>query len=78
MRSNQRLDQPHTTLPPALCKEFVLTGYLNGQVQFTAHVEENRKRAHHFKLGKTFDKLELTVISGWGNQQIPVISFDFQ
>ena len=78
MRSNQRFDQPHTELPPALCKAFVVTGYLDGEAQFTAYVENNRKRSYHFKTDQPFDKLELTVVSSWGGGKIPVISFDFQ
>ena len=78
MRSNQRLDHPHTALPPALCKEFRLVGYLNGREQFTFHVDENRKRAYHIQTNQPFDKLVLTPLQSWGSQQIPVISFDFR
>ena len=78
MRSNQRLDQPHTALPTTLCREFCVTGYLDGRETFSLRVEENRKRAHHIKPGQVFDKLMLTPLASWGDEKIPVISFDFR
>ena len=78
MRSNQRLDQPHTALPTTLCKEFRLTGYLNGKAQFSFHAEENRKRAYHIRTGQVFDQLVLVPLASWGAETIPVISFDFR
>ena len=78
MRSNQRLDHPQTALPTVLCKEFILTGYLQGEVQFSLHVEDNRKRAYHIKTEKICDQLVLTPLQSWGSERIPVISFDFR
>lgn len=78
MRSNQRLEHPQTALPTTLCKEFMLTGFLRGEEQFSVHISDNRKRSHHIKTGKVFDKLVLTPMSGWGGETIPVISFDFK
>ena len=78
MRSNQRLDHPQTALPTTLCKAFTLTGYLKGEEVFSLQVEENRKRAHHIKTGQTFDALVLTLKESWGDENIPVISFDFK
>lgn len=78
MRANQRLDSPQTALPTVLCKEFELTGYLDGQQQFCLHVEDNRKRSYHIKTEQVFDKLVLTPICSWGAEKIPVISFDFR
>jgi len=78
MRSNQRLDHPQTALPTVLCKEFTLVGYLNGEPQFSLHVDDNRKRSYHIQTASCFDKLVLTPLQSWGSDQIPVISFDFQ
>ena len=78
MRSNQRLDHPQTALPTTLCKEFILTGFLRGEEQFALHIADNRKRSYHIKAGKVFDRLVLTPIASWGDQKIPVISFDFK
>ena len=78
MRSNQRLDHPQTALPTTLCKAFEVTGYLDGKAVFSLQVEENRKRSHHIKLGQTFDTLTLTLKESWGDENIPVISFDFK
>ena len=78
MRANQRLDHPQTALPNTLCKAFTLTGYLKGEEVFSLQVEENRKRAHHIKTGQTFDALVLTLKESWGDENIPVISFDFK
>lgn len=78
MRSNQRLDHPQSALPTTLCKEFMLTGFLEGKEQFTLHITDNRKRSYHIKTGKVFDKLVLTPVASWGNETIPVISFDFK
>ena len=78
MRSNQRLDHPQTALPTTLCKAFTLTGYLEGKEVFSFHAEENRKRAYHIKTGQTFDTLALTLKESWGDENIPVISFDFK
>lgn len=78
MRSNQRLDHPQSALPTTLCKEFMLTGFLEDKEQFTLHITDNRKRSYHIKTGKVFDKLVLTPVASWGNETIPVISFDFK
>ena len=78
MRSNQRLDHPQTALPTTLCKEFILTGFLRGEEQFALHIADNRKRSYHIKAGKVFDRLVLTPIASWGDEKIPVISFDFK
>ena len=78
MRSNQRLDQPQTALPLTLCKEFELSGYLQGEKQFCIHVEENRKRAYHIAADQRFDSLVLKPLQSWGSGPIPIISFDFQ
>lgn len=78
MRSNQRLDHPQTALPTTLCKAFAVTGYLDGKEVFSLQVEENRKRSHHIKLGQIFDTLTLTLKESWGDENIPVISFDFK
>ena len=78
MRSNQRLDHPQTALPTTLCKEFELSGYLAGEKTFSLHVDDNRKRSYHIKTDLVFDKLVLTPLSSWGDDKIPVISFDFR
>ena len=78
MRSNQRLDHPHTALPTTLCREFLLTGYLEGKEQFSFHAEDNRKRSYHIQADRVFDKLVLKPLASWGDEKIPVISFDFR
>lgn len=78
MRANQRLDHPQTALPQTLCREFTLTGYLQGESQFCVHAEDNRKRAYHIKAGQTLDRLVLKLEKSWGGGDIPVISFDFK
>ena len=78
MRSNQRLDHPQTALPTTLCKEFELAGYLAGEKTFCLHVDDNRKRSYHIKVNQTFDSLVLTPLQSWGDEKIPVISFDFR
>lgn len=78
MRANQRLDSPQTALPLTLCKAFELSGYLDGQKRFSLHVDDNRKRAYHIRTLQCFDKLVLTPLQSWGNEKIPVISFDFR
>jgi len=66
-------------MPHTLCKEFVLTGSLNGKKSEILHIKDNRKRAYHIDLNQKFDKLILKPVCNWGNtEEIPVISFDFE
>ncbi len=78
-RCNQRLDSPMMHMPTTLCREFVLYGECRGERTELLRVSDNRKRAYHLNLGKTFDRLVLVPQKSWGEDadQIPVISFDF-
>lgn len=77
-RANHRLDSPQMCMPKTLCREFKLTGELDGEKYELLHVLNNRKRAYHLNVNKRLDKLILTPIEGWGeDKSIPVISFDF-
>ena len=66
-------------MPTTLCREFVLYGECRGERTELLRVSDNRKRAYHLNLGKTFDRLVLVPQKSWGedSDQIPVISFDF-
>lgn len=77
-RCNQRLDSPVMPMPSTLCRSFRLTGTCNGQTQTLLEVNDNRKRAYHLELNQPFEKLTLTPLTSWGeNDHIRVISFDF-
>ena len=76
-RANFRLDNPQLHMPHTLCREFRLTAELEGQTYELLHVTDNRKRSYHINLNRTFDKLMLTPVSSWGDDKIPIISFDF-
>jgi len=78
-RANTLLSSPVMHMPHTLCKEFVLTGSLNGKKSEILHIKDNRKRAYHIDLNQKFDKLILKPVCNWGNtEEIPVISFDFE
>lgn len=77
-RANQRLDSPQMHMPTTLCKEFILTGKLNGKQTKLLHITNNRKRSYHITPCTTFDKLILTPIENWGDTDTTnIISFDF-
>ncbi len=76
-RANIMLSSPIMHMPTTLCKEFTLTGSLNGKTEKIIYVNDNRKRCYHIPLNKEYDSLTLTLHQSWGNEQIPVISFDF-
>lgn len=78
-RANTLLSSPVMHMPHTLCKEFVLTGSLNGKKSEILHIKDNRKRAYHIDLNQKFDKFILKPVCNWGNtEEIPVISFDFE
>lgn len=77
-RSNYRLDNPQQPMPADLCREFILTGMLEGNEKEILHVTENHKRCYDISLKDTFDSLKLTPVESWGSPDTPVISFDFQ
>ncbi len=78
-RANTQLDSPQMHMPKTLCKDFALFGELDGVRYELLNVTNNRKRAYHVNINKTFDKLILIPKSTWGeNEKIPVISFDFE
>ena len=78
-RANTPLDSPVMHMPKTLCKEFALFGELDGVRYELLNVTNNRKRAYHVNINKTFNKLILIPKSTWGEyEKIPVISFDFE
>ena len=78
-RANQLIDSPQMCMPLTLCREFKLTGELNGIETELLHISDNRKRAYHLNINQRLDKLTLTVAYNWGNNnKIPLISFDFE
>ena len=76
-RANHRLDSPQQHLPMTLCREFLLTGRLDGAAVELLRVDDNRKRCYHLPVGRRLDELRLTLVSAWGEREIPLLSFDF-
>ena len=77
MRGNHKIDSPQMYMPLTLCRAFKLIGETDGVKTELLSVTENRKRSYHLKLNKDFDKLTLITEKSWGEDKIPVISFDF-
>lgn len=73
-----RAGLPLMYMPRTLCREFVLHGEYQGEKVELLHVRDNRRRAYHLDVGRKLDKLSLTVLDGWGEGEVPVISFDFR
>lgn len=79
MRANQRLDSPIMHMPYTLCKSFVLTGKCDGKEKEIIRVENNRKRAYHFRINGSYSELTLIPLESWGDGDfVDVISFDFE
>lgn len=78
-RASHRLDSPQMYMPTTLCKDFKLLGESKGEATLILSIKNNRKRAYHINVNRTFDKLILIPESSWGenNEEIRVISFDF-
>ena len=64
-------------MPACLCREFRLMGTLRGECFELLHVTENRKRCHRIPLERELDSLTLVPVETWGEETVPVISFDF-
>ena len=78
-RANTLLSSPVMHLPETLCREFILTGSLNGKESEILHIKDNKKRAHHIKLNQKYDKLILKPLRVWSDvEKLPIISFDFE
>ncbi len=77
MRANQRLNAPMLHMPTCLCREFRLLGTLGGETVELLHVTDNRKRCHHIQVDRELDSLTLVPMETWGEETVPVISFDF-
>ena len=78
-RANTLLSSPVMHMPHTICKEFVLTGGLNGLETEILHIKNNRKRTYHIELNQKFESLTLKPLSVWGGgDKLPVISFDFE
>ena len=73
-----RAGLPQMYMPKTLCREFVLYGEYRGEKTELLHVRDNRCRAYHINVSRQLDKLTLTVLDGWGDGNVPVISFDFK
>ena len=76
-RANHKLNSPQMHMPKTLCKSFALLGELDGEKIELLKVCDNRKRSYHIELNRKFDKLILIPFESWGEEKIPVISFDF-
>ncbi|MBR6632833.1 MAG: FAD-dependent oxidoreductase [Clostridia bacterium] len=78
-RSNIKLDSPQMHMPKTLCREFTLYGELEGKREELLTVSDNRRRAYHLELGRSFDKFVLIPIASWGEDNtVDIISFDFE
>ena len=53
------------------------TGSICGKAEEILSVKDNRKRCYHIPVDKEYDTLTLTVKESWGDEKIPLISFDF-
>ena len=78
MRANTALNVPLMHMPTTLCREFKLLGTLGGETFELLHVTDNRKRCHHIKLDRQLDSLTLIPMETWGQETVPLISFDFK
>lgn len=79
MRLNHTLKSPQMHMPKTLCREFKLFGELRGKRMEIITVSNNRKRSYDLEVHEKLDKLILIPEKSWGdNDEIPVISFDFQ
>jgi len=76
-RANISLSAPVMHMPTTLCKDFTLTGSLNGKTEEILSITENKKRCYHIPIDKEYDTLTLTLHDSWGDEKIPLISFDF-
>ena len=76
-RANHKLNSPQMHMPKTLCKSFTLLGELDGEKIELLKVCDNRKRSYHIELNRRLDKLILIPLESWGEEKIPVISFDF-
>lgn len=76
-RANVAFSAPVMHMPTTLCKEFTLTASLDGKAEEILCVKNNRKRCYHIPTGKEYDTLTLTLNDSWGDEKIPLISFDF-
>lgn len=72
-----RLGRSQTHLPKTLCRAFELWGEIDDKKIPILTVENNRKRSYDVKLGCVLEKIVLKPTSSWGEEYIPVISFDF-
>ena len=71
------LESPQMYMPTTLCRNFKLIGESDGEKAIILNVTDNRKRAYHIELDRSFDRLILIPEESWGDEKIPVISFDF-
>ena len=77
-RANRRKGLPQMCLPPSLCRAFTLTGKTaDGEEITLLSVAENCRRAYHVNVKKVLTSLTLTPTASWGDDTVPVISFDF-
>ena len=50
----------------------------DGEKVTLLHIKENRKRSYHIKLNEEYEKLTLTPIESWGdNDTTQILSFDY-
>jgi hypothetical protein len=76
-RANISLSAPVMHMPTTLCKDFALIGSVGGKTDEILSVKNNRKRCYHIPVNKEYDTLTLTLNDSWGDEKIPLISFDF-
>jgi hypothetical protein len=66
------------SMPTTLCKEFSLNISNNGESETVLSVTNNRKRSYFVPIDKECDGITLTLHSSWGDEKIPLITFDFE
>lgn len=76
-RANISLSAPVMHMPTTLCKDFALIGSIGGKTEEILSVKDNRKRCYHIPVNKEYDELTLALNDSWGDEKIPLISFDF-
>lgn len=76
-RAQHLLDAPLMHMPTTLCREFKLIGRCGSHEICLAHITDNRKRAYHIPIHQELDELTLIPVESWGQNTVPILSFDF-
>jgi hypothetical protein len=77
-RANVSLSAPMMSMPTTLCKEFSLSVTNASESETVLSVVNNRKRSYFVPIDKECDGITLTLHSSWGDEKIPLITFDFE